>query len=202
MFQIGENTIVSLDLAEEFFCCDLDKCHGECCIEGDAGAPITSEEDERLREVLPKVWDELLPAGQHEIEERGVSYTDEDGDLVTSIVDGRNCVFTCYGPGGLCQCALERAFRRGETTWRKPASCYLYPVRITEYKNFTAVNYHRWSVCRDAVKLGRKLGIRLYQFLKEPLTERFGREWYDELCATCEAYLAEKAAEARTNQPE
>ncbi|MCM1337615.1 MAG: DUF3109 family protein [Candidatus Amulumruptor caecigallinarius] len=190
MLQI-QDTLVSLDLAERFFCCDLDACRGECCIEGDAGAPITREEFDRLKELVSEVKDDLLPLAREEIEHRGVGYIDEEGDLVTSIIDGRNCVFTCYAPGGKCICALEKAFREGRTDFRKPISCYLYPLRITEYPTFTAVNYHRWKICRPAEKLGRKLGLRLYQFLKEPLTERFGQEWYDELCLACEAYLAE-----------
>lgn len=188
MLEIG-NTLVSLDLAERFFCCDLDACHGECCIEGDAGAPITRAEYDRIKQLLPEIWDEMLPAAKTVVEENGVGYIDEEGDLVTSIVDGRNCAFTCYAPGGLCQCAIEKAYREGRVDFRKPLSCYLYPVRISKYPTFTAVNYHRWKICRPAESLGRKLGIRLYQFLKEPLTERFGKEWYDELCMACEAYL-------------
>lgn len=187
-----QNVLVSLDLAERFFCCDLDSCHGECCIEGDAGAPITREEYERLKRITPQVWDRLLPQAREEIESKGVGYIDEEGDLVTSIVDGRNCVFTCYAPDGMCQCALEKAYREGKTDFRKPISCYLYPVRITEYPKFTAVNYHRWKICRPAEKLGRKLGIRLYQFLKCPLTARFGEAWYAELCEACEAYLNDR----------
>ena len=187
-----QTVLVSLDLAERFFCCELDSCHGECCIEGDAGAPITKAEYERLKRLTHQVWDNLLPQAQAEIDRSGVGYIDEEGDLVTSIVDGKNCVFTCYGPDGMCQCALEKAYREGKTDFRKPISCYLYPVRITEYPTFTAVNYHRWKICRPAEKLGRKLGIRLYQFLKEPLTARFGEAWYAELAEACEAYLADR----------
>lgn len=184
-----QNTIVSLDLVERFFCCDLETCLGQCCIDGDAGAPITESERALLEQVLPEIWDDLAPAAQRVIEEQGVSYVDEEGDLVTSIVDGRNCVFTCYAPGGMCLCAIEKAYREGRVDWRKPASCALYPVRLTEYKDFTAVNLHRWKICRCAETLGRSKGLRAYQFLRGPLTERFGREWYDELAATCEEYL-------------
>ncbi len=190
MLQI-QDTLVSLDLAERFFCCNLDSCLGECCIEGDAGAPITEDEYNKLKEILPNVWDDLLPSAQERIKEAGVGYVDEEGDLVTQIVDGRNCVFTCYGEGGMCHCAIEKAFREGRVDWRKPISCYLYPLRLTRYPSFTAVNYHRWKICKCAEVLGRKEGIRLYRFLEGPLVERFGREWYDELCEACEAYLAE-----------
>lgn len=191
MLQIG-NALVSLDLAEEYFCCDLDACLGECCIEGDAGAPLTTDEVGKLEEVLPVVEEDLLPEARREIQENGVAYIDEEGDLVSTIVDGRNCAFTCYAPGGMCLCAIDKAYREGRTNWRKPMSCYLYPLRLTEYPTFTAVNYHRWKICKPAIANGRRLGVRLYQFMKEPLTERFGKAWYDELCEACEAYLSEQ----------
>ncbi len=191
MLQIG-NALVSLDLAERFFCCDLDKCLGECCIEGDAGAPITADEMKKLQQIAPALKDELLPEAVKVIENEGVGYTDEEGDLVTSIVNGRNCVFTCYAPGGKCLCAIERAYREGRCDFRKPVSCYLYPLRLTEYPTFTAVNYHRWKICRSAEANGREKGIRLYQFMKQPLIERFGQSWYDELAMACEAYLEEQ----------
>ena len=142
-----------------------------------------------LERLLPEINDDLLPQAQEVIRRQGVSYVDEEGDMVTSIIDGRNCVFTCFAPGGMCQCAIEKAYRDGRVAMRKPISCYLYPLRITEYPSFTAVNYHRWKICRPAEALGRKLGLRLYQFLKEPLIQRFGKEWYDELCLACESYL-------------
>ncbi|MDE5656324.1 MAG: DUF3109 family protein [Muribaculaceae bacterium] len=186
-----QNTLVSLDLAEQFFCCDLDSCLGECCIEGDAGAPITEEEKKKIEEILPEIYDELLPAAKREIDSNGVAYIDEEGDLVTSIIDGRNCVFTCYEAGGMCHCAIERAYRQGRIDFCKPVSCHLYPLRLTEYPTFTAVNYHRWKICKCAELLGRKNGVRLYQFLKGPLERRFGKEWYAELCEACEAYLSE-----------
>lgn len=191
MLQI-QNTIVTLDLAEEFFCCDLEKCLGACCIEGDAGAPVTIEEVAKIEEALPVVEPEMLPRAVEEVRRNGVAYVDQEGDLVTTILDGRNCAFTCYAPGGICLCALEKAFREGKTGFKKPASCSLYPLRLTTYPTFTAVNYHRWKICRDAVANGRKKGIRLYQFLRGPLTERFGQEWYDELAQACELYLSQK----------
>ena len=184
-----QDTIVSLDLVERYFCCDLKACLGECCIEGDAGAPITEHERELLEKVLPEVWADLTPAARSVIEQQGVAYVDEEGDLVTSIVDGGQCVFACFAQGGMCLCAIEKAFREGRVGWRKPESCFLYPVRLKHYKDFTAVNLHRWKICRCAEVLGRREGLRAYEFLRGPLTERFGTDWYDELALTAREYL-------------
>lgn len=152
MLQI-QDTLVSLDLAEQFFCCDIDACLGECCIEGDAGAPLTQAERDEIDKLLPAFEDKLLPSARERIAEAGTSYLDPDGDLVTQIVEGRNCIYTCYAPGGVCQCAIECAHNEGKTgTFRKPSSCALYPVRLTEYPTFTAVNYHRWKICSAAEK--------------------------------------------------
>ncbi len=193
MLQI-QDTLVSLDLAERYFCCDLEACKGACCIEGDAGAPLTPEEAEQLEALVDTVSPYLPEESRRRIAEAGVSYVDEEGDLVTQLVGGRNCVFATRGDDGegICYCAVDRAHREGLCRFRKPSSCHLYPLRLTEYPTFTAVNYHRWEICRPAEALGRRLGIRLYKFLAEPLTERFGKEWYDELCLACETYLEEQ----------
>lgn len=188
MLQI-KDTLVSLDLIERYFVCDLDSCLGACCIEGDAGAPLTEEEYERLCDLMPEIYPLLNPAAQRVVEEQGPAYYDEDGDLVTSLVEGRDCVFTTYGPGGKCLCALEKAYREGKMPFFKPSSCHLYPVRLKEYSGFTAVNLHRWKICKCAETLGRAKGIRAYEFLKEPLIKRFGSEWYDELCHTAAEWL-------------
>lgn len=192
MLQI-DDTLVSLDLAERFFCCDLDSCLGECCIEGDAGAPITTDERKKIEEILPVIFDDLLPAAKDEIQRNGIAYIDEEGDLVTSIVDGRNCVFTTYDKGGMCHCAIEKACRQGKIDFLKPISCHLYPLRLTEYPTFTAVNYHRWKICKCAEILGRSRGIRLYQFLEGPLVRRFGQQWYDQLAEACRQYIKQYA---------
>lgn len=182
--------MVSLDLVERFFCCDLEACKGQCCLEGDAGAPLDEGEAEKIREVLPIVWDRLLPAAQREIEENGVSYIDEEGDEVTALVEGRNCAFATLDADGNWLCALEEAYRQGRSPFFKPVSCHLYPVRLKKYPTFTAVNYHRWKICRAAEVLGRAKGLRAYQFLEGPLRRRFGDAWYDELALTCKEYLA------------
>ncbi|MDR2682847.1 MAG: DUF3109 family protein [Dysgonamonadaceae bacterium] len=181
MIQIND-TIVSLDVLQEYFHCDLSVCKGICCVEGDAGAPVEASEVAGLEAVLPAVWDDLSPKAQAVIEKQGVVYPDEDGEYVTSIVAGEDCVFTCYDSRGICRCAIEKAFREGKTGFCKPVSCHLYPVRVAKYKGFRAVNYHRWSVCRAAEILGKRAQIRVYQFLKEPLILKFGEEWYGHLC--------------------
>lgn len=185
------NTLLSTDIITERFCCDLSKCKGRCCIEGDAGAPVTLDELGKIEDNLDTVWNELSASAQSVIDQQGVAYTDREGDLVTSIVNGKDCVFTCYQdldtPDGTvencCLCAFERAFRQGRTTWCKPISCALYPIRVKTLRNgMTALNYNRWDVCAEAVKKGQELDIPVYRFLREPLINRFGEEWYNELC--------------------
>ncbi len=180
MIQVGD-VIVSTDCLTEHFCCDLDACKGICCVEGDAGAPVTMDEVAQLEEALPAVWDGLSASAQSVVDRQGVAYVDEDGDLVTSIVNGRDCAFTCYDEKGCCFCAIERAYRAGRCAFRKPSSCYLYPIRVKQIGSLVGLNYHRWDVCREAVKRGEELGLPVYRFLKEPLTERFGEVWYAEL---------------------
>lgn len=195
------DVLISPDILTEQFCCDLAVCGGACCIEGEAGAPITMEEIDHLESVLGEVWDDLSPKARGVINREGVSTIDPEGDLVTTIVNGKDCVFTCYGDLTLqhgnapatvvkncCLCATEKAFREGRTPWPKPISCYLYPIREKRFSNGTvALNYHRWKVCECARKKGRELGLPVYKFLKDPLIRRFGEAWYAELEELAEA---------------
>ena len=177
-----DDILVSSDIFTEEFCCDLDACKGICCVEGDAGAPVTLDEIGGIEDALDTVWDDMPASAQAVVDKRGVAYTDRDGDLVTSIVGGKDCVFTCY-EGDCCLCALERAYRSGKTGFCKPISCALYPIREKRLGNgMIALNYNRWDVCRDAVKKGRELHLPVYKFLKEPLIRRFGAEFYEKLC--------------------
>ena len=180
MVQI-DDVIVSFDIFKEKFYCDINACKGECCIEGDAGAPLESKEVELLEKVLPAIWDDLSDEAKDIINKQGVCYKDVDGDLVTSIVNGKDCVFTCYDDKGYCLCAIEKAYRNGKTNFYKPISCHLYPVRVGKYGPYKALNYHRWNVCKAAVLLGEKKNTPIYKFLKEPLIRSFGEEWYTEL---------------------
>lgn len=189
MLQIGK-TLVSLDLVERYFCCDLDKCKGACCIEGDAGAPLSEKEDMELKRLFSSIKPHLSEKGLKVIEEEGQSYTDQEGDLVTQLMEGGACVYTCFEKDGLCLCALEKSRRENpDSELFKPVSCALYPVRVREYDTFTAVNFHKWKICKPAETLGREKNIRAYEFLKEPLIRRFGKEWYDELELTAREWL-------------
>lgn len=181
IIQVG-NVLVSPDVFTQKFCCDLEACHGACCIEGDAGAPVTIEEIANIEENVNAVWNELSASAQSVIDQQGVAYIDSEGDMVTSIVGRKDCVFTCY-QHGTCLCALEKAYRNGQTRFCKPISCALYPIREKALGNgLVGLNYHRWKICQCAVEKGKELDLPLYQFLKEPLIRRFGQQWYDELC--------------------
>lgn len=181
MFLI-QNTLVSLDVLEKEFCCNLDTCHGCCCIEGDAGAPLTDEEEQQLTTALPILQTEMTKEAQAVVEQQGVSYFDESGEKVTSIVNNKDCVFARVDKSGWCYCIIEKAYKAGKIGFNKPLSCHLYPIRLTHLSNgLTGVEYHRWDICHCARLLGKKLHIPIYQFLKEPLIRRFGQDWYDEL---------------------
>ena len=180
IIQVG-NVLLSSDILTQCFCCDLEKCKGQCCVEGEAGAPVTLEEIDQLEESLDTAWCDMSAAAQSVVDKQGVAYPDIDGEMVTSIVAGRDCIFTCY-EDGVCLCALEKAFREGRSKFCKPISCALYPIREKVFANGTVgLNYHRWAVCRDAVEKGNLLHLPVYRFLKEPLVRRFGEEWYEEL---------------------
>ncbi len=189
--QVGD-VLVSPDVIFEKFCCDLKACKGECCIEGDAGAPVTLDEVAEMEGALDVVWNDLSASAQSVIDKQGVAYTDVEGDLVTSIVHGKNCVFTCFadiedfgGDGTIrncCLCAFERAFRAGRSPFFKPVSCALYPIREKRLgAGLTGLNYNKWSICEKARQKGEARNLPVYRFLKEPLVRRFGEEWYKEL---------------------
>lgn len=180
MIQI-EDTLISLDIIEKAFICDLGQCKGACCVEGDSGAPLEGNEFQIIKKILPEIWDDLSPEAQEVIKKQGVGYIDQEGEIVTSIVNGRNCVFTCYDEKGICKCAIEKAYREGRIDFQKPVSCHLYPIRVARYNTFRALNYNKWKICKPAEILGKKAGVPLYKFLKEPLIRKFGEAWYAEL---------------------
>lgn len=185
MIQVGD-VVVSLDIFREKFLCDLDKCHGACCVEGDAGAPLELNEVTQIEKALPQIWDDLSLKARGVINKQGVSYVDEEGDMVTSIVNGKDCVFTCYDDKGCCFCALEKAYRAGKIMFCKPISCYLYPIRIKDFGKVKGINYNRWDICKSAVIKGEQANLPIYKFLKDPLVRKFGAEWYRELELTAE----------------
>lgn len=187
MLQI-EDTIISIDLLREHFVCQLNSCKGECCVEGDAGAPLLNDEIKRIQEILPIICDNLSEDARKLIQTQGVSYIDEEGEAVTSIINGRECVFTYRDESGMWKCAIEKAYREGKTDFIKPISCHLYPVRVQNYSGFKAVNYNRWHICDCARDFGSHLRVPLFQFLKEPLIRKFGEEWYAQLTIAAEEF--------------
>lgn len=189
IIQVGD-VLLSSEILTERFCCDLDACKGACCVEGDAGAPVTMDEIAEIEDCLDAVWGDLSASAQAVIDKQGVAYTDQEGDLVTSIVRGKDCVFTYYE--GCCLCTLEKAFRAGKTRFCKPVSCALYPIRAKKIgEGLTGLNYNRWEVCKAAVEKGKALDLPLYQFLKDPLIRRFGEDWYQELLDTVKELKAQ-----------
>jgi len=181
MIIVGQ-TLVSEELLEECFVCDLNACKGACCIEGESGAPLEQDELLLLEDSLEAVRPYMRPEGIAVIDEQGAYTVDDDGDFVTSLVGKHGaCAFVTFDEKGIAKCALEQAYNDGKTSWKKPISCHLYPVRLAKLKEYTAVNYHRWQVCEPACACGKSLKVPVYKFLKDPLTRRFGLDWYREL---------------------
>jgi len=177
MFQLGK-TIVSEDIIEKDFVCNLSACKGACCIDGDAGAPLDKEEVEILKDIYPKVKPFLREEGIKAIEEQGTSIVTDFGDFETPLIDGADCAYVAFDDKGTALCAIEEAYNQGEVAWKKPVSCHLYPVRVKEYSSFAAVNYHKWYICDDACSLGKELQVPIYKFVKEALIRKFGEDWY------------------------
>lgn len=175
-----DDTIISEDLLKVRFACDLSKCFGACCVEGDAGAPLDEEEIGIIEDILDKVKPYMTPEGIQVVENQGVFDYDETGNFVTSLVNDRDCVFI-YFDGNIAKCAIEKAYLDKKIKYQKPISCHLYPVRITEYPDYDAVNYHKWEICDSACKNGQRLQLPLYKCLEIPLTRAYGRDWFKKL---------------------
>jgi hypothetical protein len=176
-----DDTVISEDVADEFFVCDLAKCKGACCVEGDLGAPLEEEELAIIERIQGDIAPFLSPDGLAEIAKQGTWVKDEDGDFSTPIIEGRECVYALYDEKGYLKCGIEQAYFSGKTDFRKPISCHLYPIRVKDFSEFTAVNYDKWDICNDACTLGKELQVPVYKFVKEALVRKFGEDWYLEL---------------------
>jgi len=180
MFQLGR-TLVSEDILEKDFVCNLSACKGACCVGGEYGAPVEDSETEILNDIYDRVKPFLRPEGIEAIEQQGTFVKGEDGEWETPLVDKNECAYVVYTDGGVAKCGIEAAHEAGAIDWKKPVSCHLYPIRIREYSEFTAVNYHRWEICDPACRLGEELKVPIYRFVKEALIRKFGASWYREL---------------------
>lgn len=179
MFQLNK-TIISEEILEKEFVCNLSACKGACCVDGDAGAPLTQEETQILVDIYPKVKPFLRPEGIQAIEEQGAFVIGTDGEYETTLIEGKDCAYVIFD-GQTALCGIEQAYNEGIVDWKKPVSCHLYPIRVKEYTDFAAVNYHKWHICSDACALGKELQVPVYKFVKEALIRKFGEQWYQEL---------------------
>lgn len=180
MIEVGK-TLVSDDVIKEQFVCDLTKCKGACCVEGDLGAPLLEEELEEIEKVIDLVKPYLSDEAIEVLEKEGGYLLDEDGDLSTTTINGKECAFAFYDNAGILKCSIEQAHKEGKTDWKKPISCHLYPIRVAKLPEFEALNYDRWQICSPACDLGKELKVPVYKFLKDALIRKYGVEWYAEL---------------------
>lgn len=179
MLSIGK-TVISINLFEKKFCCDLDKCKGSCCRYGDSGAPLEENEAIILEEIWLVVKEYMRPVGVEAVESIGTSMVDSDGDTVTPLVGNAECAYAVIDDG-IYRCAIEKAWSDGKIKFRKPESCHLFPVRIKKYREFDAVNYEEWKICKPALEKGNDLDLPVYKFLKDPLIRIYGKSWYKEV---------------------
>ena len=177
MFQL-DKTIVSEDIIKKDFVCNLSACKGACCIDGDAGAPLEEHEVETLKAIYPKVKPFLRPEGIKAIEAQGTSIVTAFGDLETPLIEGADCAYVIFDDKNTALCGIEEAFNQGDIDWKKPISCHLYPIRVKDYSEFSAVNYDKWDICSDACTLGKELQVPVYKFVKQALIRKFGEDWY------------------------
>lgn len=188
------NTLVDEDLLTECFVCHLDKCKGACCVEGDAGAPLAKSELAVMEEIYPLVKPYMTEKGIAAVEEYGTWVKDADGDYTTPCVGGnKECAYVMW-ENGISKCAIERAYLDRKIGWKKPVSCHLYPIRITEYPEFDVLHYDRWHICSPACSFGKELKVPVFRFLKEPLIRKYGETWYNELEEANSAYVGLKEA--------
>lgn len=178
---IHEYTLISDDILKEFFACDVLKCKGACCIEGDKGAPVSKAEVKEIEKILPTVFEELTDEHKDFINENGFYEVDDDGELVTTCLDDGKCCFVVEQPNGILNCGIENAYYKNKVDFIKPISCHMYPVRVKDYGTYTALNYHQWYLCSDACDKGNSEQIKVYEFVKTALVRKFGEEWYDGL---------------------
>lgn len=175
-----DRTVISMNLFDKKFCCNLEKCKGNCCRYGDSGAPLEEAEAVILEEIWPVVEKYMRPEGIEAVREKGTSMVDSDGDTVTPLIGNDECAYAIV-EDGIFKCAIEMAWTDGKIKFRKPESCHLFPVRIKKYSEFDAVNYEEWKICKPAIYLGEELDLPVYKFLKEPLIRVYGKNWYKEV---------------------
>lgn len=191
MIQIDDK-LISEDLFEEEFVCNLSKCKGACCVEGDIGAPLEKEEAAILDSIYEKIKPYLTADGIEAIEQKGTWEIDpSDGDYVTPMVGNRDCVYVTFDDNGITKCGIEKAYEDGAIDWQKPISCHLYPIRVQQYSSFEALNYHEWHICSDACALGKELQVPVYKFLKTPLIRKYGETFYQTLSEAADQWKIE-----------
>lgn len=176
-----DDKIVSTDLFSEKFVCDLSKCKGACCVKGNGGAPLTEKEVELIEDNLKQIKPFMSEKGIQTIKDEGVYYLDEEDAPATKLIDKKECCFVYFDNSNTAKCSIETAYKSGEIDFNKPQSCHLYPIRIKEFTEFTALNYEEWDICAPACTLGQSLKVPVYKFLKEPITRVFGSSFFDEL---------------------
>lgn len=189
-----EDKIISDDLFEKKFVCDLQKCKGVCCVEGDSGAPLTKKEILDIDKNISKIKTEMSPTGLSILEKKDFYYVDSDGDQVTSLINEKECVFVVYDQNKIAKCSIESAFRKNKINFNKPISCHLYPIRVKKHENFQAINVDSWHICQPACKCGTELNVPVFKFLKNAIVRSWGLNFFQQLDSVYDQFFNQKKA--------
>jgi hypothetical protein len=190
-----EGKLISLDVFEKQFVCDIGSCKVACCVEGDDGAPLTMEEVSIIEDDLDKFKPYMRKEGIEAVAHTGVFYMDQDNEPVTTLVNGGACAFVNFNEQGVAKCSIEEAYEDGETAFIKPISCHLYPIRVSKLSKYEALNFNSWHLCNPACRLGESLQVKTYRFLKEPIIRQWGNSFFEELIKVDELLEKEKKKE-------
>jgi len=176
-----DDKIISDELFEKKFVCDLQKCKGGCCVEGDSGAPLKSKEVKEIAKNLSIIKSEMSTKGLSAIKNNDFHYVDSDGEKVTKLVDGKECVFVVFDENNIAKCSIESAYRKNKINFNKPISCHLYPVRVKKHDSFTSINVDSWHICKPACECGTELNVPVFKFLKDAIIRSWGLDFFNHL---------------------
>jgi len=176
-----EDKIISLDIFEKYFLCDLNSCKGACCVKGDSGAPLTNKEILEIEANIDLIKPNMRKLSIDEIDKNGIFYIDQDNEQVTTLINKEECAFVYFDKDNIAKCSIEKTYKKDKITFRKPISCHLYPIRVQKLNSYQAINYNKWDICKSAIKCGSAKKVKIFSFLKDAIIRMWGADFYKQI---------------------